>query len=425
MHRADCACLRVAIVCLLGAIVAACGESRSAARPAFSQRDSAGITIAESATPEWTAPAQGWHLADTAEWVIGAQGLGQGNTDQVPLSRVVSVIVLPGGRVLLGNDGSQQLLLYDSLGRLERTLSGPGDGPGELRVIRTVFPCRGDTIVVQQVYSLDVFDVKQGFVRRLSTHDGRPASVRAAAPDCRRFVRSGAVRLPPPGEHGALLQTVMWVDTAFTVLDTVAVDSVPGVFTVVNQETANDELYPKVPPWTADVPLIAADTFVVRGHAIRPELQWLWPDGRIQRIVRWRQLPVPVTNHDRALYTEKRRFWLAHAGSNPVARSMLPDLDDWHDVPRIKPFFDKIRVDDEGDVWVLKNSLTQQLYEHFPPVEPEPPERWMIFTPSGRWLGELEMPERFQLHAVTSARVYGVAKDSLDVETVRAYRILK
>ncbi len=204
----------------------------------------------------------------------------------------------------------------------------------------------------------------------------------------------------------------------------VAIDSTSDVIAAVNTGT-NGELYPKVPPWTANVPAATQDTLVIRRYAIRPELQWYLPDGHEQRIMRVASAAGTDDGRDRALYSDDLRCFLAQVGSNRIARSMLPDLDDWRDVSRSNPFFDKIRVDDAGDVWVLKDSLTLEPYEHFSPVEDVPSERRMIFNPSGRWLGDLEMRDGFALHTIARGKVHGVTKGSLDVETVRLYRIVK
>ena len=46
-----------------------------------------------------------------------------------------------------------------------------------------------------------------------------------------------------------------------------------------------------------------------------------------------------------------------------------------------------------------------------------------MFDPAGVWLGDLTLPERFELHTVGRDRLLGVTRDSLDVETVRVLRV--
>ncbi|MDT8370079.1 MAG: hypothetical protein RQ745_12800, partial [Longimicrobiales bacterium] len=268
-----------------------------------------------------------------------------GGSDQIPLSGVRDIRGLPDGRVVFGNLGSREVLVYDSLGRLDRRLGGAGDGPGDLRGMGGLFPCAGEMMLVSQGYSLDLFHVEDGFVRRHSAQGESRPVVRAVTADCRRILTEGERRSPPLGEHGYLRQALIWSDTAFAVLDTVAIDSIPGAWTRLHPDGSVQVV--RLPPWWVEFPLVVRDTLLIRGSSARPELRWHLPDGRVQRIVRWGQAPAPVTASDRRLYD------------------------------------------------------------------------------GGRWLGEVEMPERFALHVVAGGRVLGVAKDSLDVETVRAYRILR
>jgi len=46
-----------------------------------------------------------------------------------------------------------------------------------------------------------------------------------------------------------------------------------------------------------------------------------------------------------------------------------------------------------------------------------------VFTPDGRRLGDVRLPDHFRPMAVTADRVYGVSTDELDVETVKVYAL--
>lgn len=391
----------------------------------FVQRDSAGIAIAESGRPLWGRE-DGWHLAGQPEWTIGQEGPGAGHDDSPALSDVIDVRAVAGGRVVFGNRGWKQVLVVDSLGHLQRSLGREGEGPGEFRSFSGVFPCTGDRIGVLHAGALDVFHLVRGFVRRFTAHTGLVPDTRDVASDCRRMLSRGEARFPPPGQEGVLRLPLLWTDTAFQVLDTVVVDSFPGALT---GQVSGAPPFPRFAPWSVFDPQYAvADTLVIHGLGTRPEIRWLLPDGRVTRIVRWNAVPVPVTDADRELWAEKRRRALARFGDNEDTRMGFPSLDEWREVPEVKPFFatsgDAIRVADDGHVWLRENPGTIEYYERYPPEEAIPPERWIVFDPSGRWLGSVAMPEGFHLHAVARGRAFGVHRDALDVETVRAYLIL-
>jgi hypothetical protein len=81
------------------------------------------------------------------------------------------------------------------------------------------------------------------------------------------------------------------------------------------------------------------------------------------------------------------------------------------------------RFDGEGNLWV-RRARREPLLARISQERPlRPPERWFVFDPSGRWLGEVETPEGLVVKAISGGRVLGVAWDEFDVEEVRGYRI--
>lgn len=83
-------------------------------------------------------------------------------------------------------------------------------------------------------------------------------------------------------------------------------------------------------------------------------------------------------------------------------RLLFPELSEYPWLPSHKPLFDARLA---GPGW--------------------PRQTWNIFDPDGVWLGELSLPERFDLRAVARGRLYGVARDELDVETVQVFRVVR
>ena len=98
---------------------------------------------------------------------------------------------------------------------------------------------------------------------------------------------------------------------------------------------------------------------------------------------------------------------------------MIPTRAD-HPSPDVKPTYSNLFVDDEGNLWVqrYRSSFLGEL-----PIEE--PERWWVFAGDGRWLGEVALPYRFQLHEVSGGYAVGVALDELDVPRVQLLRIVR
>ena len=151
---------------LAGVSAAGCGSGSDA--DAYLVRDSAGVRIVENRAPQWAAD-EGWRVAANPSIVIGARA----GDPRASLHNVQGVRRLRDGRIVIANDGSKQLLFFDSAGRYLEAVGGQGDGPGEFQFLTALWLC-GD--------SLRVYD---GRLSRLSVFD----------PDG-RFARSVQVRLP-------------------------------------------------------------------------------------------------------------------------------------------------------------------------------------------------------------------------------------
>src|SRR5690606_38057602 len=108
-------------------------------------RDSAGVTIVESVSPEWTNETA-WLVDTTAPLVYG-----EGEpVERQPLDPA-SVFRTAAGEVVVA-DGNQSgwhnLLVYDANGRWLRTLGRQGQGPCEFSQVWWAAPYRGDSIAV-------------------------------------------------------------------------------------------------------------------------------------------------------------------------------------------------------------------------------------------------------------------------------------
>ncbi|HEX6912158.1 MAG TPA: hypothetical protein VF142_17275, partial [Longimicrobium sp.] len=78
------------------------------------------------------------------------------------------------------------------------------------------------------------------------------------------------------------------------------------------------------------------------------------------------------------------------------------------------PAFDQLVADAAGNLWVRDYR-----------VDPDAPSRWSVFDPGGRWLGQVEMPAGVTVLQIGADWVLGRARDELEVESVRLYRLQK
>jgi hypothetical protein len=149
---------------------------------------------------------------------------------------------------------------------------------------------------------------------------------------------------------------------------------------------------------------------VVLGGNDAYELAVYTPQGALERLIRRRQEPRPVTDESVAAVREAR---LA-AVTNPQRRREMERA--FADMPRpaTMPFYEDALVDDAGNLWV----------RDFQP-DPDAPPVWTVFDAQGRMLGPVSMPLGFRPMQIAEDLVVGVARDDLDVEHVLVYGLEK
>ena len=367
----------------------------------FVRTDSAGILILESSWPQWE-EGEGWTVAAEPELAIGAGATGGDDPDNPPFGRIRELSVLSNGSLVVGDISTSEVMVFDTLGRLTHRFGGKGDGPGELEDFGAVHLCAGDTIIAADAYAYNFFDSEGRFIRRMATVDGEtgtPVNVYLTSGDCQRFVVTRDRFRPrmPEGPEGLTYWDFAWTDDSFTGRDTVA--RVPA------NHVYRDGAFIRQVPWTQPVyPILTAGDNLVFGYSRRAELRVVDPSGELLRILRWHAAPDPITSEEKRQWDEDQEV-----GRESGRRVQLSDYP-W--LPEHKAFFDKLKADDEGNIWVRDL------------LPPDPaPERWTVLGSGGRWLGVVEMPGGFTLSTVARGRVYGVHRDELGVPTARVYRL--
>ena len=390
---------------------------------AVAERDSAGTRIVESATPAWDAD-RSWQVAPIPEVVIGASSSSIEDSDEIPLHRVQGARFLPDGGIVVANAGTSEVLVFDTAGTLASRFGGQGEGPGELRNIVGVHVCGGDSIAVHSRLTLHLFDRDGTFARRAQFRlDGQPAPVRGVSTNCRRAMVQQRSRTPPVNRQGFIEDVFAWVDAFSEAVDTVATAGLLEAWT----RTFDGGARPWVIPWGTSGRTHATrnDRFVV-GNGRVPELRRYDSSGGLQLIVRWSGQPQPVSARDRQRYSERRMEFLAWApAGEPETRLLFPALDEYPEDPTHKPLFDRLLLDDRGGIWT--RVFPEDSFGLFDSRLPGPivfTETWTVFDPAGVWLGDLTLPERFELHDIDGDRLLGVARDSLDTETVQVLRVV-
>lgn len=421
-------CRRVAWSVALVSVLRFCGACEASPEPPhgqvtpFAVRDSAGVEIVESAAPLWT---------DATKWTVGPEPEVVIRPDEADFDRIFfkagNVARLSDGRIVFVSRRTQQLFVYGSTGGFLDIWGEPGEGPQEFRGIEEMFRCRGDTLVVRDIGYFAILapsghvDRKIQIPSELGPRGG--LRLRGVSQDCGRALTTTQQREMAPTHLGTVSapRLAVWASLSGPEIDTLGMFQGEERF----MQKGYAALFPfnTWPSWATD------GSNLYFGVGDEPEIQVLGSGGRIEKLIRWEVDREPIPKSEWQAYEEDReRFlkWDPDAAPMTTPPAVHPHPD-WQPIYSAEGAYDGhesgFRFDGEGNLWV-RRARREPLLARVSQERPlRPPERWFVFDPSGRWLGEVETPEGVVVKAISGGLVLGVAWDELDVEELRVYRI--
>jgi len=167
---------------------------------------------------------------------------------------------------------------------------------------------------------------------------------------------------------------------------------------------------------TTPVALSEDAVYVGEGDGYQIDRYDLW--GNLVLRVRVTRDPEPLDAPTIEAYKQaerdKARTGAAGKGPSDIWGRMAEDAP----YPETLPSFDSIVIGDDGGLWV----------RDYQP-EADGPSRWTVFgsagvVSAGRVSAMADLPARFRLTAIRGNRVLGVARDELDVESIRVYELI-
>ena len=411
----------------------ACAEAPAERDPAGALvRDSAGIRIVESAAPAWNG--DGWSVADSPSVVIGRR---EGD-ERYLLGSVDGAVVLRDGRIAILDGRSALIRVYSSEGEHIEDWGGRGEGPGEFSYPASIFPYRGDSIMVGEFVasSFTIMDDEGRLGRRFI-----PAAQKSFATE---FMPTWDGTATPaesccgfwgPLSNGAFLQSYP------EMMPTAGTGTKRGSVTAVISPASGDSV--------ESAGVFAAGTYQLglqgssSGFQFQPVFSMVaGPDGyfategdsysindydasgRLRRIIRLARESRPVTDEIKTTYEGLLRESVT--ASSPGGRTHGITTEEMIQrilagpYPSHLPAFVRLFADPEGNIWA----------QHYPGVAGQTgdaPDRWefLVFGADGRHLGVMETPGNLQVLQVGSRFVLGKATDELGVEYVHLHRIEK
>ena len=381
---------------LLGAVVgASSGCAPDGGTPLFATRDSAGVTIVESSGPSWT-PETAWSIDPVPLRDLGRTGTGP----MYEFFRLEDATFGADGGIVVADRGSAQVRFYDAQGRFATALGADGDGPGEFRRLMGVARYAGDSVVA--------FDpsMRRGTVISASGALGRvvtfdipdntmttPVVDDLHVPGWGDFILSVTVmpaRMPSPGRI-RVPQLVLETSATGALQDTVA--SMSGFEQYIGSTGLLDPPHAR----RSHAAVHRDELYVCDGD--HPEYTVVGRKGTPRLVVRLPGLSLAVPQHVLDSIRDALR------GKDEFLKGMAEVL-----LPT-EPFCSGLLVDELGYVWVERF--------HHPFKTSDEPRSWMIFSPDGAWLGQVDFPPNFEVVEVEESRVLGMAMDSMEIQTVQ------
>lgn len=369
--------------------------------PRYIERDSAGVRIIDHVDVD-SAPAA--LVVDAAPLIdIGALD----GPPWIALHRVAYARFLPGARIGVATNDSNQVYVYDSTGTYIERFGRNGVGPGEFRAISWFGVGHGDTLAILDAYwpeQVSYFDAQLRFVKRVPAvnasglgelvlkgtfADGSFLATAQGGTDCTEF----------PAPAGLLWKCVRYYrsDARSGHVDTIAgryAWQIPGKTTYYMFGPR-----PEAAAFDSGFYYTYAMTAEVRRYGNDGRLEWIARVPRAQRLVSKEMIDA----------FDKRRSATVQPEVLARSRSLGPPHYATH-----RPAYDDLIAAGDGGVWVRQ-------YEY--PTDSAAV--WDVFDARGLYRGVVRLPTRLTVYSADSRRVLGVWRDSLDLEHVRVYRVVR
>lgn len=328
------------------------------------------------------------------------------------LDRVRDALVLPDGRIVVVNGGSDELRVFDASGNHVVTWGGRGEGPGEFDNLWQVHRWPGDSLLAlySQARRLTVLDPEGHYGRDFALRRGRQFfSVEDVLPGgailTSDFVRPGD---RPPGF--SRLQSHYRVRGPEGETRS-SLGSFPGpeMFAV---RTARGLSGGGIPfrhrvsafAWGGFVAVAQNDSYEIRAFDL---------DGTLKRIVRRDHEPAAPTPAHLDAYIEDQ-VAASPEEERAERRAELRESLRHRHVPETHPAYAAAMSDLADHLWIREYNL---------PGEGDAKPVWTVFDPDGQVLGFMETPAGLSIFEIDEDYILGLARDDLGVEFVQMWTL--
>jgi PAS domain-containing protein len=381
-------------------LVSACSDLR-ATTPTVALRDSARISIVENTLDESTP------ICDVSPQPTLTLGVTDG-PPEYQFFRTFGARRLSDGRIVVVNQGTQELRFYSPEGRFLKAAGRSGEGPGEFKDAFTMRILPGDTVWVgdYRPWEWEVFSPDGSWQRRVQPLPPYlNPDVEAVLNDGRSVAVVGNVFEAPVNRFAPQHVTVILHAPDGAVEDTLGVyeSGTAGRFDDVPNFVVS-------PLFQSRASITAGGSRVLVGHTSRAELRIheIGDTVALDRIVRWNAELRPVTDADVA--AERERIAASFEGGDEEMRRRLvePQIREDRPVAETFPAFSTVELGRDGRIWVRG-------YRH-PSEAAEAMQNWLIFDAEGTIQCRLSAERFEQMPDFGSDYILVMRRDELGVE---------
>ena len=360
----------------------------------------------------------------TATWTLRELAvIGSMNDVENALSRIGTAIIAPPDHIFVSQPQELLIRVFDSRGRLIRTLGRPGDGPGEFRSISSIGLLDGNLYVADNNQKrVSWFSTTGSFLRskaRMSPGIRRPGiaymptAPQTLLPAGRAIAIPGtAVPYPPPAKPQPMRIPVLLLDSADRAIDTLTWMVRPALTIVLGK---------------GNIPI--ANPFA------STTLQTVSPDGGVvivnsgtDRVVVQKRLSggkavfsTTITYKPIAISTEAIRraardvlFNLRREGVLPISTLTITDVETGLQksgaLPRTLPPVTRITATQDGSTWLRGESVGAK-------------STWSVIDRMGALKATIGMLHDESVIAFDGSLLVTLYFDELDVPLLRVYRV--
>lgn len=358
--------------------------------------DSAGVTVF-TVSPE----------ASRDRWTVSGQPIvsiaPDTGAEASPLFFITGVHRFDDGALVVASSGTSELRYFSRNGDLMKIVGRKGDGPEEFGSLGFVQDLRDSLWVYDLTHSrFAVLDREARFGRLVSLRTWGVLWTQAVGifDDGSILLRNREPVSQAPGLN--------------TINEQVSVGHANGSTTTLRRVFFTHTYHHRMGAGLMDAGLPFRRVGVVAVHG----QEWFYTDGAAYRVERYDQdgilrgvyvyaaEPPPVTQTDFELLLNQMRRGRAQPSTSEQMLRQTP-------LPKQMPAYAALKVDRAGNVWArpYQGGVSRNC--------------WHVYQAKPVVFAEACLPDRFEVFEVGEDWVLGVGRDSLDVESVAVYRLVK